>query len=119
MAFDMLRRPGTNCNRHEILAALDTGAPREDDSPVMLLFRKWVDIYNRLNDADSTIRNSEVPALAGRQLLIREAMILLPSQDARDHLAKIIASTTFGDTDMGDDGGDEFWLRAGQIMAAA
>lgn len=37
MALDMHRRHATDCNRHQMFAALDVGgSPREDDSLVMV-----------------------------------------------------------------------------------
>lgn len=120
MALAILRRHAPDCNRHQVLAALDAGgSPQEGDSPVIVLFRRWFATYSRINEADSSFADSEITALAERQFLLKEAMFRVPSQDARDHLAKIIVSTTFGDHNLEDDGSSDFWIEAGKLMAGS
>lgn len=68
------------------------------DSPIMVLFREWQAQYD-LMSADNEDASDDNPYVytTGTLTKIERQMLALPSLDARDLAAKILAVTHFGD----------------------
>ena len=76
--------------------AFETGL---EDSPIMTPFREWQAGYDAMcadNDDDASV-DHEHTYITGSLTQLERQMLALPSQDARDLAAKILAVTHFGD----------------------
>jgi len=72
------------------------------ESPVMKLFRQWSQLYSLSIDDDAT--DDEAEAAYRSYKALEQQLFEVPSENARDLLAKIIAYTSRGDFVLADTG---------------
>lgn len=117
MAFAILRRHAPDCNPGAV-ATPSAPSRKPGYSPVMALFVQWRDLLDHLN-SDASISEAQIEAGCTELHELKEAMFREPSRDAQDHLAKVVASTSWGKWDLEKDGSPEFWAEARALMSAA
>lgn len=116
MAFAILRRHAPDCNPGAApAAALCIVDPA--DTPVMRLFREWRAI-TELVASDAPMTEEELAEATDRRYALKDQMLAEPALTAQDVLAKLIASTTWGDWGLERDR-DAFWAEARALMSAA
>ena len=104
------------CTAPAALSASKMGAStQKPETPVMALFRQWRILMDYIN-TDDEMTDEKMGPLYELQRSLTVTMMREPSTDAQDHLAKIIASTTWGEHDLEDDGTAEFWAEARALM---
>lgn len=122
-----IHTPTAGASRRAILAAMPVAlvaAPAAAlcvldpaDTPVMKLFREWRAI-TELVTRDAPMTEAELAEATERRYAIKDQMFATPALTAQDVLAKLIASTTWGDFDLeGDE--ERFWADARALMSAA
>ncbi|AGT09465.1 hypothetical protein [Paracoccus aminophilus] len=104
----------TNSTQFDLRTAPE---PRPAPSPIMTLFSLWKETAAWV-DGTEPATTEELNAGAERKWTLRDAILALPSTDARDHLAKIVVSTSWGSHDLEDDGSGALWAEARALLIA-
>jgi len=85
------------------------------ETPVMALFRQWRALSDRLN-GDAPITEKEMEAGCRELGRLEDEMCALPSENAEDHMVKLIALTSWGNFTLRKDDKRAFWVEARALM---